>query len=179
MKCRRKKNQVGPSHEASSKKMCGPPMKYHQKNWGPPEKYYRKIGWPILCSLIAKGGLFAPRREPLPLPTNPQSPHHKRILIDRSLNALTQRHPSPMPRPRLHPNQDRIRPRLHSLQRSRVLEAMRRIHAVIMVPRSNQRRRIRNPRPDVMQRRVLINRSKLFSVLRRRPVLLLPTPTQS
>ena len=64
-----------------------------------------------------------------------QFPRHKRVLVHRRLNTLAQRHPRPMSRPRLHPDQDRIRPRLRRLQRRRVLEAVRRKHPVVMVAR--------------------------------------------
>ncbi len=101
---------------------------------------------------------------------------HKGELIHGGLDALAQRHPRPMPCPCLHPNQDRIRPRLRRLKRGRVLEAVRRKHPVVMVSRQNQRRRVTHALPYVMQRRVLVNRGKLSRILRRRTILLLPRP---
>ena len=48
-------------------------------------------GWPILCSLTAKGGLFAPRANRLPQrqPLPPRAPSSARILRNRGPRHLS------------------------------------------------------------------------------------------
>src|SRR5438067_868269 len=101
---------------------------------------------------------------------------HEGVLVHRGLDALAQRHARSMPSPGLHPDQDRVRPPLCSLQGSRVLEAVGRVDPVVVVARRDQSRRVAHTRPYVMERRVLIDRIKLGSIFRRRAILLLPRP---
>src|SRR6266446_2902106 len=96
-----------------------------------------------------------------------QLPKQELKQIRPFLNPLPHRRPRPMPRLRLHPQQNRpLRNPLHS---RRHLPRMHRIHSRIRIPSHKQHRRIFHPRLHgfhIMIRRISIEPLELLRILR-------------
>src|SRR5438034_11677608 len=79
------------------------------------------------------------------------------LLLDHFARGL----PSPMTRLGLDLDQHRLWPRLRRLERRRELEGMPRHDAIVVIGGGDQRGRVARARPDVVQRRILVEIGEL------------------